>query len=296
MNDLKDEYYRFLFENTLDAIMLTQPDGRIFRANPAACKLFNRTEEEILSLGRKGLVHIEDPNLPILLEERQLRGKASGHLTFLRKDGSSFVGHITSALFKDSDGQVWSAMIVRDISPFLTSEKNLIAARDRAEIMASCDGLTGLLNRRTFDQKAKTLLALACKQGQPFSLALIDMDHFKEINDQWGHMVGDQVLLEVANLMAKSLRPQDLLGRFGGDEFIVALPDTTLETAKMVCERLRQLLTQLHESASNIPFPLSASFGVATLLDFDTCLLEDLLQQADSAMYRAKIHRNRIEG
>lgn len=296
MEDIKDKYYRFLFENTMDAIMLTRPDGSILKANPAACELFLRTEQEIQALGRFGLVGQRDPNLPLLLEERQRKGKASGHLTFLRKDGSVFVAQITSALFQDEQGETWSAMILRDISTFLDSEKKLKSAIDEAELMASCDALTGLLNRRAFDQKIRPLLENAILHKQPFSLILIDMDHFKEINDQWGHLIGDYVLRQVAQLMTLSLRPQDLLARLGGDELIIALPDTPLDIAVAIAERLRHLLNRLHKDVPNIPLPLRASFGVSDIQEGDPCPYEGLYQRADAAMYQAKIHRNKVVG
>lgn len=111
-----EETYKSIFNNSGVAIMLTDPTGTIYSANQKACDLFGYTEEEICNLGRKGIVDIKDPNLPVLLEKREKYGFASGELTFIRKNGESFPAETASVLFKDSIGNVRSSLIIRDIS------------------------------------------------------------------------------------------------------------------------------------------------------------------------------------
>lgn len=111
-----EETYKSIFNNSGVAIMLTDPTGTIYSANQKACDLFGYTEEEIYNLGRKGIVDIKDPNLPVLLEKREKYGFASGELTFIRKNGESFPAETASVLFKDSIGNVRSSLIIRDIS------------------------------------------------------------------------------------------------------------------------------------------------------------------------------------
>ncbi len=108
--------YRSIFENSSDGILLTVPDGEILSANAAACQIFGMTEAEIIKAGRKGIVDLDDPNLPVLLTERRTRGNVRGELTFKRKDGSKFPGEITSVIFRDAAGNERSSMIIRDIS------------------------------------------------------------------------------------------------------------------------------------------------------------------------------------
>ena len=108
--------YRAFFENSMDGILLTVTDGKILAANPAACKIFNMTEQEICDIGRFGLVDLSDPRVENLIKERQLRGKSQGELNLLRKDGTTFEGEISSVLFTDSIGQERTSMIIRDIS------------------------------------------------------------------------------------------------------------------------------------------------------------------------------------
>jgi len=124
-----EERYRLLFENSLDAILLTEPGGNIYSANPAACKMFQKTEEEICRLGRAGLVDISDPRLTTLLEERKRTGKAMGELTMLRKDGTIFPVELSSSIFYDSHGQPKTTMIIRDITERKQAEDALRQSR-----------------------------------------------------------------------------------------------------------------------------------------------------------------------
>lgn len=120
-----EERYRLLFDSSNDAILLTIPDGRILAANPAACRIFERSEEEIKKVGRNGLLDTTDPRLATALEERARTGRYSGELTFLRKDGSQFPGEISTAMFQNSDHHSGTSMIIRDITERRQSEKAL---------------------------------------------------------------------------------------------------------------------------------------------------------------------------
>jgi len=111
-----EERYRTFFQNSMDAILLTAPDGSIFAANPAACKILGRTVEQICALGRGGLVDLSDPRLPVLLDERARTGKAFGELTMFRNDGSPFPVEVSSAVFQDQRGNPRTSMIIRDIT------------------------------------------------------------------------------------------------------------------------------------------------------------------------------------
>ena len=129
------EQFRSLFENSLDAILLTMPDGRYSKANPAACQMFGMTEEEICRAGREAIVDITDPRLKLGLEERKRTGKFQGELNFKRKDGSLFPAELSSVMFKDAQGQLKTTMIIRDISQPQTSEqtqKRLATAVEQA--------------------------------------------------------------------------------------------------------------------------------------------------------------------
>ena len=108
--------YRSLFENSFEAILLTSPDGRIWAANPEACRLFGWKEEELVRIGRKGIVDATDPRLALALRERERTGKARGEMTFIRKDGTRFEGAVSSAVFEDRNGELRTSTVIRDIT------------------------------------------------------------------------------------------------------------------------------------------------------------------------------------
>ncbi|NJD21115.1 MAG: PAS domain S-box protein, partial [Melioribacter sp.] len=123
--------YRTFFENSMDAILLTEPSGNINSANPAACEMFDRTEEEIIKVGRSGIVDVNDPRLPILLAERTEKRKIRGELNMLRKNGSKFPAELSTALFVDSEGKVRTSMIIRDITARKETEEKLRVSEDK---------------------------------------------------------------------------------------------------------------------------------------------------------------------
>jgi diguanylate cyclase (GGDEF)-like protein len=161
------------------------------------------------------------------------------------------------------------------------------------EVMANLaytDTLTSLPNRRRLYEDVYRLIALAERYGQEFCVCLFDLDHFKRLNDTHGHLVGDQVLQEVAQVARLHLRAADLFGRWGGEEFVVLLPQTRLSDAQTALERVR---LALHTIALPHVHTITASFGVAAYLPGETC--ESLLHRADQALYLAKTTgRNRI--
>ncbi|PWB35123.1 GGDEF domain-containing protein [Pseudomonas sp. SDI] len=160
----------------------------------------------------------------------------------------------------------------------------------RLAVVASCtDALTGLNNRRAFFDHALAQHA-QCQQGcEEIAVLMLDIDHFKQINDTFGHAAGDQVLQHIGAVISTCLRDDDIAGRLGGEEFAVLLPDTSQATACAIAERLRALIAQLSSE-----YPVTASIGLscATAADSD---LDTLLSSADKAMYRAKASgRNRV--
>ncbi|MBN1986875.1 MAG: PAS domain S-box protein, partial [Prolixibacteraceae bacterium] len=126
-----EERFRLVLENSLDAILITNPDGSILNANKAACKMFQMTEEEICKAGRKGIVNLNDPNLPKFTEERKKNGYTSGELTFYRKDGSLFLADISSSVYKTRRGELRSSLIIRDITERKKNEAILRESEER---------------------------------------------------------------------------------------------------------------------------------------------------------------------
>ena len=168
-------------------------------------------------------------------------------------------------------------------------------ARARAAelaLHAQQDALTGLGNRRHFNDALPGLLAQAQAAGQPLVLAMMDIDHFKAVNDRFGHRVGDEVLVHLAQLLRLHTRGGDLLARFGGEEFVLVLPDTSGPRAEAVCERLRQHVAE-HAWGQVAPgLAVTVSLGLASTPPHDP---DDLFDRADRALYQAKQQgRNRL--
>jgi diguanylate cyclase (GGDEF)-like protein len=157
--------------------------------------------------------------------------------------------------------------------------------------LALIDPLTGLQNRRSLFELGRVEFARSCRTYRPFSCLMLDIDHFKQLNDNYGHLTGDQVLQQVAECAKRSIREVDLIGRYGGEEFLIFLPETDLVTAQRVAERLRSSIEKMPMKLSDQELHVTVSIGVSRK-DENTLELETLIARADQALYVAK-HRGR---
>jgi diguanylate cyclase (GGDEF)-like protein len=166
---------------------------------------------------------------------------------------------------------------------------------DQVHTLAITDSLTGLYNRRHFFFLAQSELERALRYQHPLSILMIDIDHFKQVNDTYGHTSGDQALLAVAQRCKTWLRQVDLIGRYGGEEIVVLLPETTPDAALQAAERLRMEVEKIEVPSSRGTIRLTISVGVADLMDMDGINLDLVLDRADRALYLAKEGgRNRV--
>lgn len=157
------------------------------------------------------------------------------------------------------------------------------------------DGLTGIWNRRYLMERLEHELAVARRSQRPLSLILLDLDHFKHVNDCYGHATGDQVLIEAASALQTCIRDIDHLGRYGGEEFVILLPFCDTDMAVAIAERCRRHIEALQITAGDTRIPVTSSFGVTTLPAGATSSGEDLTHSADIGLYRAKAEgRNRV--
>lgn len=167
----------------------------------------------------------------------------------------------------------------------------LEAATETISRLARTDELTGLHNRRSFNEIFALELSAARRHGHPLSLIIIDLDHFKAVNDTFGHSVGDLVLKEFASLILGKIRDEDVAARWGGEEFTILLAHTACEAAAALAERIRSSFEQ--NSSSATPLAMTASFGIAQLQNGEQA--DALIRRADDALYRAKHEgRNRM--
>jgi len=167
--------------------------------------------------------------------------------------------------------------------------------RDAARHVAERDALTGVLSRRALDERLAAMAASAKDGGPGVALLFLDIDHFKSVNDTWGHATGDVVLREVAQRIGAELRARDALGRWGGEEFVALLPDAGIEDARALSERVRRVIAERPIDVGPMPVPTTISIGLAV---FDPARDDaaTLIARADAALYRAKASgRNRVE-
>lgn len=184
-----------------------------------------------------------------------------------------------------------AVVVVRQITAVRENERLLREVRN----LAVTDSLTGLQNRRSFFQDAEREFVRATRFRRPAALMMLDIDHFKAVNDRLGHQAGDEVLVEVGRRASAQIRTQvDILGRYGGEEFALLLPETGPAGAGVVAERIRRSVIDRPFYQRGVPISLSVSIGVAAFpADGET--LEELLRSADRAVYAAKAGgRNRV--
>ena len=178
---------------------------------------------------------------------------------------------------------------------FVRLSQQLEGAQARLRALAAEDPLTGVLNRRRFLELADLEWARAKRHGRPQSLLLIDIDGFKSVNDRHGHLTGDETLRRMAETSRACLRRTDLFGRYGGDEFVVLLPETEEPGAVLMAERIRRALEAVEVKGGAGPVRVTVSIGIAARRSA-TEALDALIAQADTALYAAKENgRNRVE-
>ena len=295
-SQLQDRELKFqaLFDNSMDAVLLTSPDGTVLAVNQAACRLFDLSEAQIIARGRMGLADPADPRLQELLVQRQQRGQAAGLLTMVRGDGSHFTAEISSSIYGDSEGRQYSSMIVRDITERLRSQAELEAANaqmrrinEQLAEVAHFDMLTHLPNRVLLADRLQQAMAHCVRRNKSLAVAFLDLDGFKDINDRYGHAAGDEFLVAIAKRLRSALRDGDTLARIGGDEFVAVMTDLT---AEQDCEPLLLRLLQVAAEpllVNGQSLQVSASIGV-TIYPQDGSSSEQLIRHADQAMYLAK--------
>jgi diguanylate cyclase (GGDEF)-like protein len=193
-------------------------------------------------------------------------------------------------------GDLWLMALLAAVAVWAAAAQlSLLLGLLEARRDASHDALTGLANRRAALERLSAECARARRSGQPLSALMLDLDHFKRVNDTWGHAVGDQVLVEAARILRSELRGADLGVRFGGEEFLALLPGTDLEAAVHVAERIRQRMAEARIAlGSGAAVAITLSVGAACLQPDESG--DGLVQRADAALYQAKaLGRNRVE-
>jgi diguanylate cyclase (GGDEF)-like protein/PAS domain S-box-containing protein len=283
----KEEWER-TFDTVPDLIMILDSGMRVVRMNKAMADALGIRPHDAVGTLCHELCHgtNEPPKYCPLCEVVANERENSAEIVESRL-GGVFLVSVTPTY--DSDGQLAGFVhVARDI----TEQKRL---EEDLRRMATTDSLTGLFNRRHFWDLSERELARAKRGSHTISLLMIDLDHFKSVNDTYGHEVGDKVLKHVAKVGLGNLREVDIMGRIGGEEFAVLLQETSLPDALTVAERLRTTVARESITTDHGPVTITISIGVAELSG-ETLDLETLFKHADNALYTAKKNgRNRVE-
>ncbi len=290
------ERNRSLLESAGDGIYGVDQAGRCTFVNPAALEMLGFSRDEVIGEDQHALFHYrrEDgaayahEDCPIhktLVDQRAREGEES----FIRKDGSSFPIHLRVAPLRAGDRSVGAVVVFQDVT-----ERRRLETRLRE--LATTDALTGLANRRVMMARLEEECLRADRSGIESSLLMFDLDHFKRINDDYGHAFGDRVLVRFAGLLGANRRRTDVVARFGGEEFILLLPDTPIESARELAFELRQdVMRSPVEDDDGNRVDWTVSIG-GTAIRSGCSDVDDVLLRADRALYRAKdAGRNRVE-
>ena len=202
----------------------------------------------------------------------------------------------TLSLFLDTD-RALDPQTKADLSLFshiLASALNNIEMYETVQNLSNRDGLTGLFNRRYLQERLENMVNEAARSGTPLAVIMLDIDHFKKINDRYGHKAGDDVIRFIARVIKNSTRKVDVAARYGGEEFIVLLHNTTAEGAVTVAEKIREIIQGAVVPADGNQLAVTASFGVSAYPELARST-HDLVKSADEALYRSKENgRNRV--
>ncbi len=242
----------------------------------------------------RAALDLEGPTLMVPVEDEDAFDDVEGPPPIVHpiELGNVLLGHLALAVREPSSDQ--DSRFVEVLARELAGPVRMATLVEESQRLARVDPLTGLVNRRAFRESLDIELARAVRHGLPLTAMLFDIDHFKHVNDQYGHATGDAVLAATGSLLLSRARRGDIVARWGGEEFVVALYAADSESGRLLAERFRQAMTELVVKDPNgAVIPISASFGVAQLAPGDT--VDVWIDRADHAMYEAKAGgRNRV--
>jgi diguanylate cyclase (GGDEF)-like protein/PAS domain S-box-containing protein len=294
-----EERFREVIDHLSDAVAFLDPDTRrLERANPAFLALLGYTAEEAAGLTQYDFVAHDPADIDARVAEVARLGRHHFGDRRYRRKGGGLIDVSVDGVMLPAGGRAVLCLVVRDESARLARERaaadyqrELEGANQKLMAMATSDRLTGLANRAAFQDRLAAECERAARLDRPLSVLMIDVDHFKGINDRLGHQAGDEVLAAVAGVLRATVRGADLAARYGGEEFVVLLPDTDHAGAVVLGERVRRAVAE-HPWPGR---PVTVSVGASSLAA-DVPVPAALIADADAALYRAKrAGRNRFE-
>jgi diguanylate cyclase (GGDEF)-like protein/PAS domain S-box-containing protein len=291
------EIFQQLAQSTNDVIVVTlaaplgPPGPVIVYVNPAFTALTGYDPDDVIGRSAR-MLHgpkTDPQSVAAVRAAMETQRPIRVEQLHYSRDGEEYWIDANIVPLRDAHGRVTHfATIGRDLRATRKLQQELL-------LLASTDPLTGLLNRRHFLEQAEKEFQRSQRYRHALSAVMLDIDHFKAVNDTHGHFVGDQVLIALSRAAENLLRDIDSLCRWGGEEFVILMPETPLAGAAILAERLRELLAQLALDTTAGTLHLTVSAGVATRSGDDTSIT-DVMQRADAALYAAKHRgRNRIQ-
>jgi diguanylate cyclase (GGDEF)-like protein/PAS domain S-box-containing protein len=291
---IRDDQQRFraIVENVRDyAIYTVDLDGRVDNWNPSLARIGGWEAADVVGAPISIFFPTEAASQAqsvSLLDRARQSGAAEFEGWRLRKDGSRFWGNTVAASLPDRFGRPGGFVLV---SRDLTERKHM---EDRLVALSITDPMTGAFNRRAAETRLEDVYRGWRRYGRMFSLLMIDCDHFKKINDTWGHDVGDEVLVTLVRICRDSFRETDAIFRWGGEEFLVLLPETGQDFGRVAAERLRLALEAAEIAHQGCAIRITVSIGVAEVCAADGSA-NDVIHRVDQALYGAKRGgRNRV--
>jgi diguanylate cyclase (GGDEF)-like protein/PAS domain S-box-containing protein len=293
--------YRLLYESMMDGFVRVDMEGRILEYNRAFKELLGYSDAELKALTYMDITPERWRELEADIVKNQILPRGYSDIyekEYRRKDGAVFPVELRTVLLRGETGNpsgMWA--IVRDVTArkrakeaLEISNAELKAALEREKRLAHTDMLTGVNNRRSLYETAAREVEIAARYRQPFSMILFDLDHFKKVNDTFGHTVGDEILAKVAESARAELRSADSIGRYGGEEFIVLLPMTAANQAFPLAERIRESVERIRVPTLQGEASVTISAGIVEIKldDAQGETVEEMIRRADQTMYAAK--------
>jgi diguanylate cyclase (GGDEF)-like protein/PAS domain S-box-containing protein len=280
--------FRGLVNQSLVGIAVIE-NGRFTYANSRLAEMYGYCAEEILQIGPMETAARDDRQLVQEQTRRRLSGEVD-RLCYvfrgLRKNGATIDIECHSSVMEIGGKPVLINLMI-DITERARAEREIRALQDQLREQAIHDSLTGLYNRIPLNEFFDRELSIAKRRNQFVSVIMADLDHFKAVNDSFGHLAGDEALRVCSNLIRNSFRASDICCRYGGEEFLIVLPDSSLGDACERAEQLRKVLEQTEVPYGTVPFRVTATFGVATYPEHGQTR-DALISAADNALYQGK--------
>ncbi len=300
-----EKEYRALFENMPIGLYRTSADGQILDANTALINMFGYPDRSSLLAMKAGDLYAKPELNNKFKEVISLKSMLSAFESeFRRYDQQIFWAEDYVHVIRDESGTpIYYEGSLINITDRKKAEDDLRRANRELEIahselqkmfeheqgLARTDSLTGQTNRRYFFELATREFTASMRYTRPLTIILFDIDGFKQVNDTFGHSIGDNVLIQVARSTAEQVRDVDVLARYGGDEFIILLPQTGAEKAFLIAERIRECVASKHLETENSGLAVTLSIGVAEIKYAPKDeMIEDVIRRADLALYQAK--------